>query len=113
MDNERKLSLSLGAAVLIKKMTSPLFSVETRDIFIKLLEFHGATITSYPHYCEIMLPESTTKREIFPRCLDIRYQIVFPDGFTLLGVEIRGHRESIVLYFPSDDIPEVQVLPKH
>ncbi|HVB23387.1 MAG TPA: hypothetical protein VNG51_15715 [Ktedonobacteraceae bacterium] len=60
---------------------------------------YGCTITFYDNYCEVQFPAGTTREEIIPRMLQsVRYNIVLPDGFSMMQVWVRHLGMSIFYY---------------
>jgi hypothetical protein len=64
----------------------------------ELMEEHGGALNAN----EVFFPQGTMKRFLWPRILNWRYTIIFPDGYEIGLTETRDGRN--ILSFNSADI---------
>lgn len=68
------------------------------EIVMELMRSHGGELDSN----EAFFPQGTLKRFLWPRIIDWRYVIVFPDGYEIGLIETRDRKN--ILSFPSHDL---------
>jgi hypothetical protein len=66
---------------------------------VALLIEHGCVVKQSPTYCEVTLPEGSTRKEILFRSVSERYKLVLPDGLEMKEVYNRfAERSSLYFY---------------
>ena len=94
MEKQNVTHISIPAQSLSQLKTPPL-TEEAKEVMLQ----HGCRLKETPNECLVFFPEGTTRTELFPRTLSIRYQITLPDGYELREVHDR-HREISMLLYP-------------
>ena len=75
---------------------TPLKVLHIGKVLRRFLLNHGCTIEVVDWQKDFLTyPEGSTRRELFPRTIDIRYQVLLPDSIELREVEPRGHIVNI------------------
>lgn len=88
----------------ITRLSAALFDGEVVDYCIGALRSHGCVISVASDRYDIFFPQGTVQEEIFPRTLDMRYKILFPDGFEIQSVVRRGS-DLYLLKMPRSILP--------
>ena len=77
--------------------TPPNIQREAGEIFTR----HGCEFRDEEEYLLVTFPEGTIKREIYPRPgVSLRYEICFPDGYTIEELYDRHRELSFLFYKP-------------
>jgi hypothetical protein len=79
---------------LYRLSTLPFEDGEAKEIMVK----HGCRFEEHPDEWIVFFPEGTTKTEIYPRTMQSRYRIVFPDGYELREIYDRFREVSLLAY---------------
>ena len=81
------------------------FDSEVVDYCIGALRSHGCVISISSDRYIVFFPQGTFQEEILPRTLDMRYKLLFPDGFEIESIVRRGS-DLHTLKMPKSILPE-------
>jgi hypothetical protein len=69
-----------------------------------LLQQHGCTVTRHMYHLTITFPEGTLMQEVWPRTLQMRYDLFLPDGAVLMRQQL--DQDFSMLLFPESAVPQ-------
>ncbi len=89
-----------GPITPFRSLVMSAFIPELETVVPQLLERHNASVKALADKKNVVIlfPAGTTKQEFFPRMSTLRYQITFPDGYTITQIIIpaKGQEPSQV-----------------